>query len=108
MIKAMDYAAQGMRQATNQANDAAERILRNTSQPLSTPDEPVPAERVTSNNTGPVRTATRDLVAPDTENLIYDIVDLKMAELNFEANAAVYKRMADMTDEFIKKFGEDT
>ena len=106
MIKAMDYAVQGMRQATNQANDAAQRILRNTSAPLNAPEETA-TDPITSNNTGPVRASTRDLVAPNSDNLIYDIVDLKTAERNFEANAAVYRRMADMTDEFIDKFTKD-
>lgn len=106
MIKAMEYAQQGMRQATNQANDAAKRILDSTTQSFKAPETDDP-ERITSNQTGPVRTSTRDLVAPSSDNLIFDIVDLKMAEHNFEANATVYKRMADMTDEFIKTFGKD-
>ena len=107
MIKAMDFAVEGMRRATNQANDAAHRILHDTSGSFDA-DAAVTAERITSDNTGPVRTSTRDLVAPNSDNLIYDIVDLKTAQHNFEANATVYKRMADMTDEFLKNFGKDT
>lgn len=105
MIKAMDFAVQGMQRATSQANDAAGRILRGTTSSFDASGATSP-ERITSNNTGPVRTSTRDLVAPNTDNLIYDIVDLKVAELNFKANAAVYKRMADMTDEFINNFSK--
>jgi hypothetical protein len=108
VIKAMDYAVQGMRQATNQANDAAGRIIRGTSNSLNVPEQATAPETITSNNTGPVRTATRDLVAPNSDTLIFDIVDLKVAELNFKANAAVYKRMADMTDEFINNFARKT
>ena len=99
MIQAMDFAVQGMQRATDQANKAAGRILEDTTTALTPPQAPI-----TSNNTGSVRTATRDLVAPSTDNLINDIVDLKTAVINFKANAAVYKRMSDMTDEFIKNF----
>lgn len=102
MIKAMDYAVQGMRQATSQANDAAQRILQDTSSSITPPQQPT-----TPNTTGPVQASTRDLVAPSTDNLINDIVDLKTAVLNFKANAAVYKRMADMSDEFLNNFARN-
>ena len=104
MIKAMDYAVQGMQQATSQANDAAMRILQDTSTAITPPQQPSAA---TPNATGPVQTSTRDLVAPSTDNLINDIVDLKIAVLNFKANAAVYKRAADMSDELINNFSKN-
>ena len=103
MIKAMDYAVQGMQQATSQANDAAQRILQDTSSSITPPQQPA----ATPNATGPVQTSTRDLVAPSTDNLINDIVDLKIAVLNFKANAAVYKRVADMSDELINNFAKN-
>ena len=106
MIKAMDYAVQGMQQATSQANDAAQRILQDTSSSF-TPPEQTATPNTTGNTTGPVQTSTRDLVAPSTDNLINDIVDLKMAVLNFKANAAVYKRVADMSDELINNFAKN-
>ncbi len=106
MIKAMDYAVQGMQQATSQANDAAQRILEDTSSSF-TPPTPPQQPAATPNATGPVQTSTRDLVAPSTGNLINDIVDLNTAVHNFKANAAVYKRMADMSDEFLNNFAKN-
>lgn len=102
MIEAMGYAVQGMRQATSQANDAAQRILHDTSSSITPPQQPT-----APNAAGPVRTSTRDLVTPSTGNLINDIVDLKTAAHNFKANAAVYKRMADMSDEFLNNFAKN-
>jgi len=107
VIKAIGYAVQGMQHATRQANNAAERILQSTTSAFNPPVEPT-TEPTTTNNTGPVRTATRDLVAPSADNLVYDIVDLKNAEHNFKLNAAVYKRMSDMTDEFLNNIARGT
>lgn len=111
MTTATDIAANGLLRAERDAEDAARRILRATSESLSaTPDTSGPAPTAPTPggggtpaggpDTGPGDGPGRPLnAAVTTDPTITATVDLIRAETTFSANAAVFRAASEVDEE---------
>ncbi|GHF25103.1 hypothetical protein GCM10017044_19850 [Kordiimonas sediminis] len=80
MINALNTSAQGMLQAEQRANKAAQNILDATTK---------------SSTTSKTDNSQADVSTADFGGLVESIVDLKQSELSFKANAKTFSRIDD-------------